>query len=191
MKDQFTIALNELLQFECDESLVREYIAFVRACSRRIQKPGARGGMHEHHIVPRCLGGSELESNLASLSLHDHARAHALLAEAMPWHEGLQNAASLIKGTFDKVTSPPNLRRKREIDWSDWEFRQQSPNHYVWIPPEPEKQEPEKQEPKAQPQPEPEIKKVKKKARASATAPTYSALKKISSLGFFQKRNPA
>lgn len=37
-----------------------------------------------HHIIPRCMGGTEAEENQVKLSLGDHWEAHRLLAEENP-----------------------------------------------------------------------------------------------------------
>ena len=38
-------------------------------------------GVHEHHIIPRFMGGNDDESNLIKLSYKDHQLAHLILAE--------------------------------------------------------------------------------------------------------------
>lgn len=34
-----------------------------------------------HHIIPRCIGGTDDEDNLIDLYAHEHFMAHKLLAE--------------------------------------------------------------------------------------------------------------
>lgn len=46
-----------------------------------------------HHIVPRCLGGSDLPDNLVRLTAEEHYVAHQLLTKIYPLHHGLANAA--------------------------------------------------------------------------------------------------
>lgn len=43
--------------------------------------------MHNHHIIPKHMGGSDEESNLILLSVEDHAEAHRLLYEKYGKHE--------------------------------------------------------------------------------------------------------
>lgn len=38
----------------------------------------------EHHIIPRCLGGTDSKSNLVLLTVKEHFRAHILLADIYP-----------------------------------------------------------------------------------------------------------
>lgn len=48
---------------------------------------------HErHHIVPKCMGGSNNEDNLIDLYAREHFIAHELLAEENPKNKGLQYA---------------------------------------------------------------------------------------------------
>ena len=47
---------------------------------------------HKHHIIPRCIGGSDLECNLIRLSYEDHWVAHMILARENPKNKELQRA---------------------------------------------------------------------------------------------------
>lgn len=42
------------------------------------------GYVERHHIIPRCLGGSDDESNLVALTAREHFICHALLAKMYP-----------------------------------------------------------------------------------------------------------
>lgn len=46
-----------------------------------------------HHVVPRCLGGTDDPSNLVSLTAGEHYVAHQLLVKMHPDHKGLAYAA--------------------------------------------------------------------------------------------------
>lgn len=46
----------------------------------------------KHHILPRCLGGPDDESNLINLTPAEHYTAHKLLALENPTHSGLTYA---------------------------------------------------------------------------------------------------
>jgi hypothetical protein len=58
------------------------------------QKP--EGYFEEHHIVPRCLGGSDDRSNLVRLTAEEHFLAHQLLVKLHPKVEKLAYAALLM-----------------------------------------------------------------------------------------------
>ena len=48
---------------------------------------------HErHHIMPKCIGGSNDESNLIDLFGREHFEAHRLLAEENPNNKNIQYA---------------------------------------------------------------------------------------------------
>lgn len=52
---------------------------------------------HEsHHIIPRCLGGTDDESNLVNLTAEEHYLAHQLLVKIHPGHVGLSFAATTM-----------------------------------------------------------------------------------------------
>jgi len=46
----------------------------------------------KHHIIPKCLGGSDCEDNLIFLYPQEHYYAHKLLAQQYPNHQGLRLA---------------------------------------------------------------------------------------------------
>ncbi len=58
----------------------------------------------KHHIVPKCLGGSDDEDNLVVLTPEEHFLAHQLLVKIYPEHKGLKYALYMM-------TKAPNGRR--------------------------------------------------------------------------------
>lgn len=50
----------------------------------------------QHHIVPRCLGGSDDASNLVNLTPEEHYLAHQLLVKIYPDNRKLVNAAMMM-----------------------------------------------------------------------------------------------
>ena len=55
--------------------------------SQLIENARARpynGYVERHHIIPRCMGGSDEADNLVSLSAHGHFVAHLLLTKMVP-----------------------------------------------------------------------------------------------------------
>lgn len=75
------------------ESL-QEYLEFIE--SYLLPEGLDTRNIHSHHILPRCLGGTDEEENLISLSYTDHAKAHVLLAKAYPNNLSLSHAAYLM-----------------------------------------------------------------------------------------------
>lgn len=54
------------------------------------------GYYESHHIIPRCIGGTDDESNLVRLTPEEHYVAHQLLAKIYPNHYGLTYAAVMM-----------------------------------------------------------------------------------------------
>lgn len=62
----------------------------------RAQNRNIRGYTEKHHIIPRCMGGSDDKINLVRLTPEEHYVAHQLLVKIHPNHQGLINAAVLM-----------------------------------------------------------------------------------------------
>jgi len=56
------------------------------------------GYAERHHVVPRCLGGSNSKVNLVRLTPEEHYVAHQLLAKMHPESLALARAAVLMSG---------------------------------------------------------------------------------------------
>lgn len=54
------------------------------------------GYVERHHIVPKCLGGSDDESNIAVLTAREHFVAHQLLVKIHPSSISLIRAANMM-----------------------------------------------------------------------------------------------
>lgn len=68
------------------------YAALIRSRTAFNRPKTVSSGFHLHHIIPRCFGGTDDDSNLISLTYREHFIAHALLAKAFPDHSGLTKA---------------------------------------------------------------------------------------------------
>lgn len=64
---------------------------------------------HWHHIVPRCLGGSDDVTNLVRLSVDDHKTAHLLLAECFEYGTDAY-LFNMWSAKLLGATTPPSLR---------------------------------------------------------------------------------
>lgn len=68
--------------------------------------------VEKHHIIPRCLGGKDIDENLVSLTPEEHYLAHQLLVKIYPENKSLIYAANMM------IPNRPNnkmygwLRRK-------------------------------------------------------------------------------
>jgi len=63
----------------------------IRAKSRKLDSYTER-----HHVIPRCLGGSDDETNLVDLTAREHYVAHQLLVRIHPNNIGLIAACFLM-----------------------------------------------------------------------------------------------
>ena len=63
---------------------------------RKANPPSPSEKIHNHHIVPTCMGGSNDPDNLIRLTVQDHFEAHRLLALENPDHIGCQQAFWLM-----------------------------------------------------------------------------------------------
>jgi hypothetical protein len=59
-------------------------------CSRGKQERNIQEYYEKHHIVPRCMGGSDEKDNLTALTFREHYIAHWLLSKMYPNHVGIQ-----------------------------------------------------------------------------------------------------
>jgi len=80
----------------------------------------ALGYSEAHHIIPRCMGGTDELENIAHLSAEEHYVSHQLLVKIYPGHSGL--LAALVKMSTSVETPIKNnklygwIRRKISKD---------------------------------------------------------------------------
>jgi len=69
------------------------YAKIYNALIERAQNRELDGYVERHHIVPRCMGGTDDRDNLVSLTPEEHYVAHQLLVKMYPNAKGLTWAA--------------------------------------------------------------------------------------------------
>lgn len=79
----------------------------TRAKSRMID-----GYIEVHHIIPKCMNGTDDKSNLVRLTPEEHYVAHQLLVKIYPDHHGLVRAVQMMT-----VTSKNHIRNNKEFGW--------------------------------------------------------------------------
>jgi len=94
------------------------------------------GYQESHHIVPRCLNGTDDKDNLVSLTPEEHYLCHLLLVKIYP------NNIKLVKAAMFMVSSNNNVKRNNKA--YGWLKRQYS--DYMRGPNNPQKLNPRKGE---------------------------------------------
>lgn len=76
----------------------------------------------KHHIIPKCLGGTDDKSNLVVLTPEEHFLAHQLLVKIYPEHKGLKYALYMM-------TKAPNGRRSNNklYGWIKRDYQENRP----------------------------------------------------------------
>ena len=72
------------------------YDQLIDRASRELRKKGCNIYFESHHIVPKCIGGTNEKSNLVLLTGREHFIAHKLLCEIYPDNDKLKFAVWLF-----------------------------------------------------------------------------------------------
>lgn len=92
----------------------------VRAIGRSVS-----GYTEKHHIVPRCMGGSNDKGNIVRLTAREHVLAHKILVRMYPGNLKLWHALMLmgrVKVPSSRVTAKEReeyAKRRKEFRYSD------------------------------------------------------------------------
>lgn len=68
----------------------------------RARNCACHGYSEKHHIVPRCMGGTDTDDNLVELRPEEHYLAHQLLVKMYPSEHGLWMALRFLAGKGSK-----------------------------------------------------------------------------------------
>lgn len=75
-----------------------------------------QGYREQHHVIPRCLGGTDDKSNLVKLTAREHFIVHKLLVEIYP------DETKLVYAYWMMARNVSNSRYKREYRVSNREY---------------------------------------------------------------------
>lgn len=82
------------------------------------------GYVEKHHIIPRCLGGSDDDNNIAILTPEEHFLAHQLLVKIYPNSPPLVNAAIIMTTHHTRARANNKLfgwlRRQASVARKKW-----------------------------------------------------------------------
>jgi hypothetical protein len=70
------------------------------------------GYSEKHHIIPRCMGGTDVSSNLVILTAEEHYVAHQLLVKIYPDNRRLLFAVHMMTRSNNK-----HIRNNKEYSW--------------------------------------------------------------------------
>lgn len=94
------------------------------------ERKNLKGYRETHHIIPKCIGGTDDRGNLVELTAKEHFIAHLLLTEVYPKSQKLKYAlwmmASMENGNQERYRVSSNMYRiiKEQIDKKSIEHKQ-------------------------------------------------------------------
>src|SRR5690606_245638 len=86
----------------------KHYILLIERSKNRILS----GYKEKHHIIPKCLGGTNESENLVELTAEEHYLAHLLLVKMYPSNISLVYAANKMT-----VSSKTQIRNNKCYGW--------------------------------------------------------------------------
>lgn len=118
---------------------LKHFERYWKLIERSVGRPKVKQeGYHLHHVVPKCMKGSNNKDNLVLLTYREHYLAHCLLSLAFPKDWKLSNAvASMKKGSknsrlYSSLVSrsgkPHSEETKRKIGDAIRGKKRKSPN---------------------------------------------------------------
>ena len=90
------------------------YADFIRSIQEKRPDNIKFENSERHHIIPKCLGGTNEESNLIYLTLEEHFIAHRMLVEENPGNLKLASAFWRMCNS-GKVCTPEDYAKAREV----------------------------------------------------------------------------
>lgn len=87
------------------------YHSFIDFCKSKLENIIYT---ERHHIIPKCLGGTDDDDNIVILSYPEHCFAHYLLALMYPNNKGLISAFSIMK--CQNMNDFKNLEELRKLN---------------------------------------------------------------------------
>lgn len=87
---------------------VKHYIMLIERARERTME----GYVERHHVIPRCMGGTDAKDNLVELTPEEHYTAHLLLMKIFPENGALARAAVMMC-----AESPTTPRQNKAYGW--------------------------------------------------------------------------
>lgn len=110
--------IDELVQriekSEKSDKYERIYISFIESRKKKQTEFLSEDYIEIHHILPRCMGGTDKLDNLIKLTPEDHFFAHLLLAKAYGGKNWLALSSMLNRGMKTEKIEYKNFKNKRK-----------------------------------------------------------------------------
>lgn len=85
-----------------------DYAKIYQTLINKAKQRTVEGYSESHHIIPRCMGGSDTFDNLVRLTPEEHFVAHLLLMKMYPTESKLAFAAIMMTASSSNVKRPNN-----------------------------------------------------------------------------------
>ena len=80
-----------------------DYQKIYNQIVERAKNRKLNGYLEKHHIIPKCIGGEDIPSNLVKLTAREHFLCHMLLCEIYPTENKLKHALFLMAMGKQKI----------------------------------------------------------------------------------------
>lgn len=94
----------------------QEYLDIIKGARGRPLIPEA--GYETHHIFPTSLGGLNININKVKLTIFEHCKVHALLAQAIPCYKTLQPLTRMSLGQVTKISDAERVTLDEIYNWA-------------------------------------------------------------------------
>ena len=99
---------------------INKYQKWYDSLIERARTRAIEGYVENHHIIPKCLGGSNDTSNLVKLTAREHLIAHLLLCRSYYFNKHPQkNKARLAYQMMRNYSKHRSIKYPKKISWQD------------------------------------------------------------------------
>lgn len=92
---------------------------YTSLIQKGLDRESIEGYFEKHHIIPKCLGGTNEQSNIVKLTAREHIIAHFLLVRIYPKNAKLKYAAwMMVNGTRkERPTTSARMYEQAKLDF--------------------------------------------------------------------------
>lgn len=109
----------EFINIIKESEYYNEYLELTHRTTKHYDENGKYKGFEHHHIIPKCFGGSDDDSNIAKLTIKEHLLAHYYLA-LMTRHIHMFHAFNYMMGKQFKQLSQLEAMELEELNkWAE------------------------------------------------------------------------